>query len=323
MGDLTIRRAGNADLPAIVDLLETTMARRSSEPYEEMFRWKHLENPFGQSPFWLACDGGRVVGFRTFLQWQFRRDGALVRAVRAVDTATHPGYQGQGIFTKLTLAALVDMRADGVKFVFNTPNEKSRPGYLKMGWHEVGRVPTYVRLGRLGALARIVRSRVPADIWSLSSSCGVPALEALAHHSAVERLLQSQPPIKGIATNRSTAYLRWRYGFDALHYRAVVAHSGIEDGLVLFRLRRRGNCTEAAIDEVLVPGGDPAAMLKLAAYAARQTGADYAIIITQSALAKSWVRIPIGPILTFRSLDEESMPPLDAWALSLGDVELF
>ncbi len=35
---------------------------------------------------------------------------------------------------------------DGVDVVFNTPNDQSRPGYLKMGWSEVGRVPVAVRL---------------------------------------------------------------------------------------------------------------------------------------------------------------------------------
>ncbi|MDH5380092.1 MAG: hypothetical protein OEW75_04520, partial [Cyclobacteriaceae bacterium] len=30
-------------------------------------------------------------------------------------------------------------------FIFNTPNEKSRPGYLKMGWVDAGRLPVYFR----------------------------------------------------------------------------------------------------------------------------------------------------------------------------------
>ena len=30
-----------------------------------------------------------------------------------------------------------------------------------------------------------------------------------------------------------------------------------------------------------------------------------------------------GPVLTFRSLSLEAMPPLPNWQLALGDVELF
>ncbi len=77
--------------------------------------------------------------------WDFGRSCAgsssagrhAVRAVRAVDTATHPDHQGRGIFSTLTptRSRRCGSRAD---LVFNTPNEKSLPGYLKMGWQIVG-----------------------------------------------------------------------------------------------------------------------------------------------------------------------------------------
>ena len=73
------------------------------------------------------------------MRWEFQRGDEVFRCVRAVDTATHPDYQGRGLFTRLTKAALPELVADGVKFVFNTPNDQSRPGYLKMGWQAVGR----------------------------------------------------------------------------------------------------------------------------------------------------------------------------------------
>ena len=57
------------------------------------------------------------------------------RAVRAVDTITAPEARGRGVFTRFTLAILSNeiTRDDDVSFVFNTPNDQSRPGYLKMG----------------------------------------------------------------------------------------------------------------------------------------------------------------------------------------------
>jgi hypothetical protein len=72
----------------------------------EFFRWKHLENPFGPSLMLVAEDDGRVIGLRAFLRWRFQAGGGTLQAVRAVDTATHPGYQGLGVFTRLTRAAL-------------------------------------------------------------------------------------------------------------------------------------------------------------------------------------------------------------------------
>lgn len=73
-----------------------------------------------------------------FLRWKFDVPGeGTISAVRAVDTATHPDWQGSGIFTRLTLGALDELRDDGLDVVFNTPNDQSRPGYLKMGWSQV------------------------------------------------------------------------------------------------------------------------------------------------------------------------------------------
>src|SRR3954451_19331819 len=129
---LTVRRADAHDFPGVLDL-----ARRALEWTDDDARfleWKHLENPFGASPMWIALDGDRTVGFRAFMRWQFVTvDGHVVHAARAVDTATDPGDRGRGIFTCLTLRAIDRLSADGVTLIFNTPNEKSLAGYLKMG----------------------------------------------------------------------------------------------------------------------------------------------------------------------------------------------
>ncbi|MCZ7535484.1 MAG: GNAT family N-acetyltransferase [Acidimicrobiia bacterium] len=163
---LVIRPATADDLPAILDLLAAAMSRDTADPrFEALYRWKHEENAFGPSPAWVASDpaaGGRIAGVRVFMRWEFDAGGERRRAVRAVDTATHPEYQGRGIFTRLTLHALEAVREEGVDFVFNTPNDQSRPGYLKMGWEQVGRMPVACRPRSPLTLARMLAARVPA-----------------------------------------------------------------------------------------------------------------------------------------------------------------
>src|SRR5437867_2251138 len=116
---------------------------------------------------WVAVSDDRIVGFRTFIRWRFRVDDDVVDAVRAVDTATDPAHQGRGIFSRLTLGALDELRGENVGFVFNTPNDQSRPGYLKMGWRIVGRVPIAVMPGSFGALRKLPAAHRPAEKWSL------------------------------------------------------------------------------------------------------------------------------------------------------------
>ena len=109
------RPATDADRPAVLDLLSASLGWDLASGLPAYFDWKHLDNPFGRSPAWVAVDGDnadRIVGFRTFLRWEFEDSTGIVqRAVRAVDTATHPDYQGQGIFRLLTMTAVDAMIA--------------------------------------------------------------------------------------------------------------------------------------------------------------------------------------------------------------------
>jgi GNAT superfamily N-acetyltransferase len=323
--ELAIRDYRDTDEPAVLELLQASLGWVPDAQYGQFFAWKHRENPFGRSPAWVAVDGDQIAGFRIFLRWEYERSGAAVRAVRAVDTATHPDYQGRGIFSRLTLHAIEALRADGVAFVFNTPNDQSRPGYLKMGWQPVARLPVLARPRSIGSLLAVARARVPADKWSLPTNAGIPALEALADRDAVAALLQSCAGGAGIRTRRSPEFMTWRYGFGPLAYRVMHAGANLSDGLIVFRLRRRGAAIEAAVCDVVVPDARPAAIARLVRKVLRESRADYAIRIggRHAARAGAFPLPGQGPTLVWRSVAETVMPPADDWRLALGDVELF
>lgn len=322
--DVAIRPMQPADESAVLELIEASLGRRPDPRNAAFFAWKHRENAFGASPAWVAVDGDRVVGFRTLMRWEFDTPEGPVRAVRAVDTATHPDHQGRGIFSALTRRAVEELRADGVGFVFNTPNDKSRPGYLKMGWREVGKLPTGMRPVSVARLPRIAAARVPAELWSMETEAGVPIGDALADVHAVSALgLEAMPRTAGISTRRTPAYLRWRYGFEPLAYRALLAGSSVADGMLVFRLRRRGAATELVVGDLLLPDASGSAARRLLRTALRTTGADYALGL-RTVAGTALFRLPgQGPMLTWRALAHESMPSLAEWKLSLGDIELF
>src|SRR5687768_5693479 len=146
------------DEDAILALLRQTVGETfASRKTADFWRWKHADTPFGPSYAVCAWDDSahEIAGFRTLMWWSFRdRSGAAQRAVRAVDTATHPSHQRRGIFSALTHYAIDDLEGQGVAFIFNTPNTNSLPGYLKMGWRTVARWPLYVRPVRWLRLAR-------------------------------------------------------------------------------------------------------------------------------------------------------------------------
>ncbi len=320
--DLEIRTALPDDEPAVLDLFRETLGWKDDDPNEDFFRWKHQDNPFGQSPAWLALHDGKVVGYRTFLRWRFlTEDNKEIRAVRAVDTATHPDYQGLGIFRTLTLRGVAELTLAGEGIVFNTPNDQSRPGYLKMGWSVARRLPISL-LPRPTSLMKVARAAVPADLWSQPSTIGLDAAEALTDTAVAEALLMHAPG-KGVRTKRSPEYLAWRTSLRPLHYRLLLAsdRDSAQGGLV-FRLRRRGEALEAAVIEQLVP--DRATGARLVGRLLKETGADYAIGLRTGPSA-GLIPVPLrgmGPLLTTRPL--AASPPLpSAWRLTLGDVELF
>ncbi|MGH8773901.1 MAG: GNAT family N-acetyltransferase [Jiangellaceae bacterium] len=324
-GDSTVavRRFEPDDEPAVLELLRASLGWLPDERYVRFFAWKHRENPFGASPAWVATDDDRVVGFRTFMRWEFEVDGATVPAVRAVDTATHPDHQGRGIFSQLTRHALDGLLAEGVAFVFNTPNQRSAPGYLTMGWQPVARLPLLARPRSIGALARVARARTPADKWSVQSSAGEAADKVLADQVAVSALLASLPA-GGLRTRRTPRYLAWRYGFGPLQYRAVTSGASGSGGMVIFRLRRRGAALEAAVCEELVPGHDAATTRNLLRRVLRESRADHAVRVAGDAPRAGFLPMPgQGPQLVWRGVGQSEMPEPASWKLTLGDVELF
>jgi GNAT superfamily N-acetyltransferase len=331
--EVEIRPATAADRPAVLTLLADSLGWERDAAFAEFFDWKHTQNPFGPSPGWIALVAGEVVGFRTFLRWQFEHpDGRIRNAVRAVDTATSPAHQGKGIFRRLTMTAVDTLTAEGADFVFNTPNANSRPGYLRMGWSTVGRLPLVVRVAGASSVLRMRASRVAAERWPVETTASTAAGPLLAD-TRLPGLLEALGPPLGLRTVRTAAYLRWRYGLPALGYRAIAVRDDPAAGIAVFRLRRRGRAVEAGISDVLVPPGAGAARRSLLRTIARETGADYAIRVRGTDEAGGLGRIlpgagfiPFprqGPLLTWRALADRSVAPaLAGLDFALGDVEL-
>ena len=319
--DLVVRAAEPGDDATALPMLRASLGKVDDPHYEAFLHWKHRDNPFGVSPAWVALHDGVVVGYRTFLRWEFLTgQGKVLRAVRAVDTATAPEYRGLGIFRTLTLQGVAEMTLAGDGIVFNTPNDQSRPGYLKMGWSPARQLPVGVMPRGPRSLVSMLTSRVPAALWSEPTEVGEDAAVALADPAVTQGLLLHSPA-SGVRTNRTPDYLAWRTAFGPLRYRLLLAADGDpERGGVVFRLRRRGDAVEAANGEQRVPAGRPGAVLVRRVL--RATGADYAIGLRTGPSA-GLVPLPRqGPLLTTRPLAASAPSPRD-WALTLGDVELF
>ena len=260
------------------------------------------------------------------MRWRLvRPDGRKLALARAVDTATLPSHQGRGIFTKLTMTAVEHLTASGTDAIFNTPNDKSRPGYVKMGWEVCGRAPVRVRPRSIPALVAMARSRTSADKWGEPTSVGLAPAEAFEDRRAVEGAIGAMAPTDRWSTPLSVDYLRWRTAFEPLACRVEPIGSDLSRGLVVFRIRQRGSIRQLSILHAIAPGGERGVRPTIARLL-RQTGCDVALSSGGSlGLASGMVPLPsTGPILTWRMLaDRSGVPSMDQLSLDLGTIELF
>lgn len=336
--NIFIRRAEVQDTHALVALMRTSLGVGKIPRSVAYWQWKHEDNPFGSSPVLVAeAPSGQVVGLRVFMRWTWQCAGRSVHAVRAVDTATHPDWRGQGIFTRLTMRLVEELTQEGVAFVFNTPNDKSRPGYLKMGWHDVGRVSLWVRplhLGRLlGKLVGTPDAVAPVlgAFPNAATLADVPGLDAF--------LARVAPSATRYYTPRTTRYLTWRYAdVPQLQYKTLWRFDPQEGGAgCVFRGQLRGGLRELSLSEVLVTptkrgfdyGRD------LVRHVVRHADADYAVAMApwSSPAARVLLRsgfLPaprLGPHYTARPLAPlEDLPDptrRSSWHHFIGDIELF
>lgn len=120
----------------IVNLLNETFINEREFDLD-WFHWKHINSPFGMSLAWGVWIEEKLVAVRLYSKWRSIENVSSEKFVQALDTATHPKHQRKGLFKLLILESLKYIDENGIS-IFNFPNEKSLPQYVKYGWQRVG-----------------------------------------------------------------------------------------------------------------------------------------------------------------------------------------
>jgi len=324
---MKILQASEEHIPAIVDLLRLSLGEGSTPKSEGFWRWKHIHNPFGASYVSIAVIDGTIVGVRSFVKWKFKAGESELSAVRAVDTAVHPSYQRRGIFSAMNQFLLERCLAEGVNFVFNTPNKKSLAGNLKMGWEQIGRLP--VTLSFPGILNSI-RPRREDDLeiieaakfdWSKASVKGL----------LIEHLSNAG---EHCTTAVDAHFLQWRYSDVPIHkyYVASTESRGLTS-LLVYRIRTvRRKLRELRIVFFASQEGANLGPMKLLLDRVILREKVFLVSMAepnrrslQCMPKPRFSRLQIGPIVVGRGLNSgiDFMDGFRGWAPTIGDLELF
>lgn len=312
MQNRLFRKAVDEDREAIVALLKASLGESSSPKSIAYWIWKHEQNPFGKSEVMLSIDDASLSGIRAMMPWTWQKGYQQFKAYRAVDTATHPDFQGKGIFSKLTRTMLEHLQAIGSEFIFNTPNSQSLPGYLKMGWQEWGRIKVRV---------------IPFVFFKFLASTESNHLSGINQTEALCTQWNDMQSRSGkFFTPKSQGYLLWRY----LNNPIVQYHCYADSELfVAVHIKKHKWFTELRISELITVQDFGKVKSRLFGFLKGLSKHNKVHFITLSEDARynfhlPGLALPVGPLLTVRKLsDMEEIPVMLQWSPALGDLELF
>ncbi len=139
---------------------------------ETYLRWLYRSNPDGEVVGFDAYDGDALAAHYACIPVRMEVMGRSVAGLLSLNTATHPNFQGQGLFTKLASRTYELGAERGFEGVYGVANANSTPGFIrKLGFNLIS--PLDARLG-LGAPASVdwgeAASRTQfRRLWSSSS----------------------------------------------------------------------------------------------------------------------------------------------------------
>lgn len=248
MKAIRIRPSKEPDIPRILDLLNGVFSNQEYFGISrtlEWWNWKYERNVFGKSTIMIAEDNDQIVGARIFWAWDFVCRGQILKAYQPVDTVIHPGYQGQGLFTKLTVKALKQATEIGADLLFNFPNQNSLPGYLKLGWNYVAKLSWLVKPLRPFHLLKNLKNKEKATPVELDEKYRItPEMcDGLLERESFDGLLR---------TRQSKEFLWWRYEENLFFkYGALQVTEGRKKLSAIFEVNQKGTRIEMIIVDIL------------------------------------------------------------------------
>ncbi|AFL85681.1 putative acetyltransferase [Belliella baltica DSM 15883] len=314
---MKFRKAISSDIPLIINLLKISLGEQRMPKTMAFWNWKHIENPFGESLLLLAESNNQIIGLRAFMKWEWEDQNRTWKALRAVDTAIHPDYQGKGIFTKLTRTLLLQAAEENYDFIYNTPNKNSLPGYLKMGWQKLGHLPIQVQLN-----LNFKNSKVPLP----------KATDANTFINICKKVKNRKNT--RLSTNNHLNFLIWRYLYcPQFNYQFLTDENTY---LLIFRIKETAFGREFRILDILTLSENKKINFILLNKEIRKIQLKYGIVYSSFMKSKrislpKFFTLPFSaflPLMTLRKVSDNTDLPyqlldINNWDFTLGDMELF
>lgn len=128
MGSIEKVKHDRATLSSYVRLFKSCYGEASKFSVEYL-DWLYAKNPAGPVMGFDYVDREKgIVAHYACIPAPIAIHGEKMNAVLALNTATHPDFQGQGLFTKLASMAFAGAADAGYDYAYGVPNAQATPG---------------------------------------------------------------------------------------------------------------------------------------------------------------------------------------------------
>lgn len=236
--DYVVRWYRGRDRDGILSLYESEWGRR---PSREWFDWKYVDDPYlSHVPITVAARDGEIVGSQAYVPFPIRRRDDEVLALQPADAMVHPDHRRNGLYTRMTRAAIDRYESGDPSFFFNFPNPGALAAQEGMGWSAVDTVGTAYRVqdpdalvasdGTASVLAGVARPIVRAclelcdavgEAASNRDDLTVETYESVPTSTLATVYRDAVPD--GIHVDRDAEFYRWWLGDPSFDHAAYVA----------------------------------------------------------------------------------------------------
>ena len=139
----TLRRYENGDEWAIVALLKAAFGKWHTLNY---WRWMYQKNPAGKPIIWVAQHGKTIIGHHAIIPVRMKTARANMMGSQGVNAATHPSYQGRGVFSSIVARCHRDAGNHNLPLTFGFSKKRIEPILKK-----------YARRVHIGSMVSMVK----------------------------------------------------------------------------------------------------------------------------------------------------------------------
>ncbi|MGH4120736.1 GNAT family N-acetyltransferase [Clostridium sp.] len=247
--EFSYRKYINSDFSSYCDLFQNVY---SHEINSEFFKWKHnLNGSINKEPFiYLVFNKtGNLIGANSFFKSKFKKNNKIYTAIQSGDTMVHMDYRGKGIFKKIIVFAMEDLKNYGFDFIFGFANNNSHPGFIKLGFKSMYKVNNYLKILNYELIFKNKLRRIPfGGLMGKSIDNFKKNVEFNSKYSVMMTTSITEEMISFISSNmnnelgqiKDEALLNWKYvnnpkpNYEML----IIKKNSIIEGVFIVRIEK-------------------------------------------------------------------------------------